>query len=542
MTAPVAPTRAAPLLQAPPAFAKRSRAPLAVARGAHERPPLTQEQADRSDALIERLHQLRVGGSFWGARPALPPGCTVVKTPGSPTNANAMLWAGSEVLAGDIDPWHLLDHAVAVIAPRGDSLEILARLRTIPTTDSATGEPLPIDPDARRALAWKTLVAAHAYHEPFTGSEISVEAAIDLLGEWRRHLEAIAGIGAQLGMRAWKRGQIDRFLTGVAGTPGHARGAQEALAKARADKAAVAIWPSRVPSDFEASAAAASVALARVEDGFLRSLGLGVHLVLPQSIVVDRRGIHYDPARPSDLEVLLSEHSFPPALLRRAAALRAAIVGAGIGKYGRAADNAAPILLPHDRRNILVVGQVEDDQSVRMGDVAGLGNSGLLKRARALAPDAFLIYKPHPDTLAGHRRGALDREARDLADRILDTPCPLAPLLDQVDEVHVLTSLAGFEALLRERTVLCHGIPFYAGWGLTRDLVPVPRRTRRLDLDALVAATLLLYPLYLDPETGLPCPAERLVECLANAAPHVSLLSRLRRIEGKARNILRQAA
>lgn len=539
MTAPVAPTRATPLLQAPPAFAKRSRAPLAVARGAHERSPLTQEQADRSDALIERLHQLRVGGSFWGTRPLLPPGSTVMKASGSP--ADTTLWAGPEVLAGDIDPWHLLDHAAAVIAPRADPLTILARLRAIPTTDSATGEPLPIDPDARRALAWKTLVAAHAYHEPFTGSEISVEAAIDLLGEWRRHLEAIAGIGAQLGMRPWKRGQIDRFLTGVAGTPGHARGAQEALAKVQADKAAVAIWPSRVPSDFEASAAAAGVTVARVEDGFLRSLGLGVHLVPPQSIVVDRRGIHYNPAQPSDLEVLLSEHPFPPALLRRAATLRTAIVGARIGKYGRA-DDAAPIPLPHDRRNILVVGQVEDDQSVRMGDVASLGNSGLLKRARALAPDAFLIYKPHPDTLAGHRRGALDREARDLADRILDTPCPLAPLLDQVDEVHVLTSLAGFEALLRERTVLCHGIPFYAGWGLTRDLVPVPRRTRRLDLDALVAATLLLYPLYLDPESGLPCPAERLVECLTNAAPHVSLLSRLRRIEGKARNILRQAA
>ncbi|MBB4099287.1 beta-3-deoxy-D-manno-oct-2-ulosonic acid transferase [Sphingomonas kyeonggiensis] len=540
MTAPVAPTRAAPLLQAPPAFAKRSRAPLAVARGSHGHPPLTQEQADRSDRLIERLHQLRVGGSFWGARPALPPGCTVVKAPGSPTDANATLWAGTEVLAGDIDPWHLLDHAAAVIAPHGDPLAILARLRAIPTTDTATGEPLPIGADARRALAWDTLVVAHDYHEPFTGSPIAVEAAIDLLGEWRRHLEAIAGIGVQFGMRAWKRGQIDRFLTGTAGVPGQARRGKDALARARADNAAVAIWPSRVPPDFEASAATAGVRLARVEDGFLRSLGLGVHLVPPQSIVVDRQGIHYDPARSSDLEALLSEHPFPPALLRRAAALRAAIVGAGIGKYGRA-DNATPIPLPHDRRSILVVGQVEDDQSVRMGDVAGLGNSGLLKRARALAPDAFLLYKPHPDTLAGHRRGALDREARILADRILDTPCPLAPLLDQVDEVHVLTSLAGFEALLRERTVLCHGIPFYAGWGLTRDLVPVPRRTRRLDLDALVAATLLLYPLYLDPETGLPCPAERLVECLASAAPHVSFLSRLRRIEGKARNILRQA-
>ncbi|WP_204316460.1 hypothetical protein, partial [Stenotrophomonas maltophilia] len=87
---------------------------------------------------------------------------------------------------------------------------------------------------------------------------------------------------------------------------------------------------------------------------------------------------------------LLSQHPFPPELLRRAAALRAAIVTAGIGKYGRA-DRASPIALPQDRRNVLVVGQVEDDWSVRMGDVAGLGNSGLVKRARAHAPDAFLL-------------------------------------------------------------------------------------------------------------------------------------------------------
>ena len=281
--------------------------------------------------------------------------------------------------------------------------------------------------------------------------------------------------------------------------------------------------------------------MARIEDGFLRSLGLGVHLVPPQSIIIDRRGMHYDPGRPSDLEALLSQHPFPPELLRRAAALRAAIVTAGIGKYGRA-DRASPIALPQDRRNVLVVGQVEDDWSVRMGDVAGLGNSGLVKRARAHAPDAFLLYKPHPDTLSGHRRGALDREARGLADRILDRPCGLAPLLEQVDEVHVLTSLAGFEALLRERAVTCHGVPFYAGWGLTRDFVTVPRRTRRLTLDALVAATLLLYPLYLDPETGLPCSAERLVACLASAVPRISLLSRLRRMEGKIRNVLGGAA
>jgi capsular polysaccharide export protein len=65
-----------------------------------------------------------------------------------------------------------------------------------------------------------------------------------------------------------------------------------------------------------------------------------------------------------------------------------------------------------------------------------------------------------------------------------------------VDDVHVMTSLAGFEALLRGKKVFCYGLPFYAGWGLTSDAVPHPRRTRRLTLDELVAGALIEYPLY----------------------------------------------
>jgi capsular polysaccharide export protein len=65
-------------------------------------------------------------------------------------------------------------------------------------------------------------------------------------------------------------------------------------------------------------------------------------------------------------------------------------------------------------------------------------------------------------------------DARGLADHV-EREAPLASLLAQVDGVHVICSLAGFEALLRGVPVTVHGVPFYAGWGLTRDLAPVPR-------------------------------------------------------------------
>ncbi|MEL7318699.1 MAG: beta-3-deoxy-D-manno-oct-2-ulosonic acid transferase, partial [Pseudomonadota bacterium] len=117
---------------------------------------------------------------------------------------------------------------------------------------------------------------------------------------------------------------------------------------------------------------------------------------------------------------------------------------------------------------------------------------------------------------AGHRKGAVDdAAAMEHANRIVRAGS-MSDLLDQVDALHTLTSLSGFEALLRGCDVTCHGVPFYAGWGLTRDLGDVPdRRARKLSLDELVAGVLLLYPRYLDPVTGFPCPAETLIARVA---------------------------
>jgi capsular polysaccharide export protein len=117
----------------------------------------------------------------------------------------------------------------------------------------------------------------------------------------------------------------------------------------------------------------------------------------------------------------------------------------------------------------------------------------------------------------------------------------MAGLIAMADALHVNSSLAGFEALLRGKPVTVHGVPFYAGWGLTIDRGPVPaRRTARRTLDELVAAALLAYPRYLDPVTGLPCPAEVLVERLASAAAPApagvaALAVGVRRLHGRAR-------
>src|SRR5699024_10604515 len=109
--------------------------------------------------------------------------------------------------------------------------------------------------------------------------------------------------------------------------------------------------------DLREAAAAAGLAVINVEDGFLRSVGLGSALTPAASLVFDDLGIYYDPRQESRLEALAETGSFPPALLERAQALRETIVQRAVTKYnvGRRDKRA---LFPPDREAIMVPGQV----------------------------------------------------------------------------------------------------------------------------------------------------------------------------------------
>lgn len=244
----------------------------------------------------------------------------------------------------------------------------------------------------------------------------------------------------------------------------------------------------------------------RIEDGFLRSRGLGAELTPPLSLVADDLGIYYDPTRESRLERLIAAGP-PVAGEARAAKLIDAIRAARLSKYNLSGDEQR--LPPQPRPAILVPGQVEDDASIRLGAGREKSNLALLKRVRAENPDALVIYKPHPDVEAGLRPGAIsEQDLAHFADHVARQADPIA-LLEQVDQVWTITSTLGFEALLRGIPVTTLGAPFYAGWGLTRDLGPVPpRRTARPSLTAFAHAVLIAYPRYHDPVTGLPCPPE----------------------------------
>ena len=256
----------------------------------------------------------------------------------------------------------------------------------------------------------------------------------------------------------------------------------------------------------------------RVEDGFLRSVGLGADLTRPVSWVLDERGIYYDATRPSALEALLQAGGFTAGELARAAALRERIVREGLTKYNL---RAQPWQRPANGRPlVLVPGQVETDASIRWGCADVRTNMALLQAARAARPAAWLVYKPHPDVVAGLRgAGAGEAQADRHCDQVV-TDASMHELLAQADEVHVMTSLAGFEALLRGKAVTCWGRPFYAGWGLTSDRQPPDRRSRQLTLDELVAGALLRYPVYLSRASGERCTPEQALDELLQWRAH----------------------
>ena len=281
------------------------------------------------------------------------------------------------------------------------------------------------------------------------------------------------------------------------------------------------IWASKAPPESP---------FVRVEDGFLRSRGLGADLVPPLSLVLDDLGIYYDPTRPSRLETLIADACrLPDAALHRAERLIRALTASGVTKYNLGGEDVPA--LPEGRR-ILVPGQVADDASIRLGTGDIADNTALLAQVRAEAPDATILWKPHPDVLAGLRDGAVPDAGR-WADA--ETQAGASAALAAVDEVWTMTSGIGFEALLRGKRVVCLGRPFYAGWGLTEDRLEIPRRTARPSLEALVHAVLIDYPRYFDPVSGLPCPVEVVVERLSGGRlPHPGWRNRaLAKLQGR---------
>ena len=513
---------------------------------------------DGIDSLIEAVRRGRVGGSYWGCQPTIPSQSYVlVRVRDSGERARRLesvdpeigvvLWCDSGVsqdrsserltrtVTGICDPWHLLGGASAAIVDSDDELCLLAALAGVAVECVGPGAYAELGGIASAStvadIFRRYAIDPFTYFDPYTGDPISFRQAVEYCSFWRNLIDSNRDIRAAVGFAFWKRPTVEPLLwSGVNDTAFRAR--RSSLAKGDV----VALWRARTSPAAIADLERRGARVVEVEDGFIRSAGLGADCIPPLSIVVDRLAAHFEAERPSELEEMLQQHVFSTDVLERARELRRLIVELGISKYD-SGRHSLERRVEH-RLHVLVPGQVEDDRAVISGGGGLTSNLELLKRVRAQRPDAYIMYKPHPDVEAGHRPGAIPRDiCLSVADEIVASE-PISALLDLADEVHVNTSLAGFEALMRDKPVTTYGVPFYSGWGITRDVGPVPpRRTARRTLDELVAAVLLLYPRYLDPVTGLPCPAEVLVRRLAEprARRREGIVVRLRKLQGSCR-------
>jgi capsular polysaccharide export protein len=268
-------------------------------------------------------------------------------------------------------------------------------------------------------------------------------------------------------------------------------------------------WGGRLPAK-----AAKNIARLRglphwnLEDGFLRSVGLGKSGSIPLSIVADDLGLPVDAGLSSRLERLIDDPG-RPSVATNGRKIRDLLVEHKLSKYNHL-PHKAPKIEPSTRRRFLLVDQVVGDVSV--GRALGSRASFEQMLRDAVSSGGQCLVRTHPDVMAGYRKGYLtELAARTPGVVFVDDQVSVASILDVVDEVWTVSSQFGLDALLRGLPVRCYAVPFYAGWGLTQDNIGesvraaiAQRRTARPTIDELAEVVFSTYPAYRDPATWQP--------------------------------------
>lgn len=262
------------------------------------------------------------------------------------------------------------------------------------------------------------------------------------------------------------------------------------------------IWGYKGAESLEVMFKAIGVKVLRVEDAFIRSIGLGGIHSSPLSYIEDSRGLYFNAKKESDLEHILNTYSFDEdkLLLARSEKIINQMVSQGVSKYNYAEKtDISKFYGVKSRKRVLVIGQVEDDASIQYGCDKQINNNDLVVLAKQENPDAQIIYKPHPDVLNGLRKRASDPSLVEGIATVIYDSISINDALETVDHVYTITSLAGFEALIRNIKVTTIGAPFYSGWGLTDDRQNTLRRNKKLSVVEVFAGAYILYSKYINP-------------------------------------------
>lgn len=373
-----------------------------------------------------------------------------------------------------------------------------------------TDDRLPVERPEGSAVSLLKLVSAALvkycrYVDPRTGTLSEPETIIDLIAAQYSPLPPVHRLYAS-GFSLWKQSFIRRFCRPLAREILFCKQPPENIG----ENDQRLLWGMKYPEVQGAW---------RLEDGFIRSVGLGSDLSRPQSLVIDPVGIYFNAQIPSYLELLLQNSRVTREQQEQARQLREKLMRSNISKYNTGASLCPPLRQLAQGRNImLVIGQVDDDASILFGSPHICSSQQLLEHVRQQHPDSWIVYKPHPDVLSGNRRSDISESCRSTCIDYELGNVALSAVLGEIDDLHTMTSLSGFEALLRGSRITVWGHPFYSGWGLTHDVFPPPRRKRILNLDELTYIVLYRYPRYFDWHTGCFSTVDMLCEQLINCS------------------------
>ena len=366
-------------------------------------------------------------------------------------------------------------------------------------------------------LVFSSLVKYQICFDPRTKKKCEIEEIMKFIHYSRESSKFFPQDLEAINLTPWKARQINRFVYPVTGKR------VKFFKRFKSRMKNIIVWGKNTRLEKYISKVDDFIS---VEDGFIRSVGLGGDLYPPLSLLFDKKGIHYDASKVSDLEDLLQNSKVNYTEKMRAQKILNLIIKLKISKYNLKITKK--IDLPENAINkviIGVLGQVESDNSIIYGvpdNTIQKTNFALVEKVRKDYPDAFIIYKPHPDTESGLRaKGERDSDIGDYAD-LIASKTSLEDLFNKVDRIAVFTSLGGFEALIRGISVITYGLPFYSGWGLTEDKLNnhiwAKRRKRRLTVEELTFISLIKYPFYSSIKYNCLTEIENIVEELLESS------------------------
>jgi hypothetical protein len=259
-----------------------------------------------------------------------------------------------------------------------------------------------------------------------------------------------------------------------------------------------------------------------IEDGFIRSIGIGLSKEPGLSITLCGDTAYYDAYNSSNFELTLnSDRIFSKDELDYASKSINLILKHRISKYNN--SPFLPIQIGDSNRSkLLIVDQRFGDASIS----SSMANEESFKRMLIEAiennPDYDIIVKRHPDAVKGGKQSYFNDAAVEYLKytssvHIIDFDIHPHQLIEMVDKVYVVSSGLGMEALLMGKQVYCYGAPFYSNWGVTKDMINIERRNKKRTIEEIFYTSFILYSRYYSPDLERVCSIE---ECIDYVIKH----------------------